>query len=99
MHFRVIDLSVDGRRAMLLDDEELRHVVRFAARGPERGARMSGRRAKLGAHVLVVGHPGVPMNARFESVACSQDEALVLMHPGPTAEPGACTRPPDREDT
>lgn len=92
MGFRVIDLSVDGRLAMLLDDEEFTHVVRFAGRGPEHGALLTGRRAKLGAHILVVGHPGVAMHARFESVACSQDEALILMHPGPA---GAPVRSPD----
>lgn len=79
--YRVVDLSVDGRLALLLGDDEHVHVARLPGCGLEFGALLTGRPAKLGAHVLVAQGPATPLHARFESVACSQDEALILMHP------------------
>lgn len=89
MRYQVVDLSVDGRLAMLVDADERVHVVRLAGSGLERGARLHGRRSKLGAHVLVAEGPGVPLHASFESVACSQNEALALMHPMGKGSDGA----------
>jgi hypothetical protein len=81
VHFRVADLSMDGSLAMLLDAERLVHVVRLAGGRLVRGSVLSGRRAKLGAHVFVEVGGLRPLHARFESVACSQDVALALLHP------------------
>jgi hypothetical protein len=79
--YRVVDLSADGRQALLLDTEAHRHVVHLRSTGLERGVLLHGRPAKLGEHVLVAARGGPALHVRFESVACSQGDALALMHP------------------
>lgn len=81
VHYRVIDLSVDGRRALLLDAANRVHVVHFERTSPERGVLLTGRLASLGAQALVAEGTGAPLEAVFECVACSQHEALSRMHP------------------
>ena len=93
MRYQVLDLGVDGHLALLLDADGRVHVVRLAGCGLERGALLSGRRAKLGAHVLVAEHQRVLLHGKFESVACSQEEALALMHPVGKGSTGFPTRP------
>ncbi|MCU0774329.1 MAG: hypothetical protein MUC74_07400 [Ideonella sp.] len=96
MRYRVADLSVDGSLALLIDADEHVHVVRVPASLLERGAILSGRRAKLGAHVFVDERHHIPLYARFESVACSQDDALARMHPAcitPKAATDVAPRP------
>lgn len=98
MRYRIVDLSLDGRRALMMDAEQQAHVVSLPRRGLERGTWLDGRPAKPGAHVLVVRGDGEALHVRFESVACSQQVALALMHPVDTGTPGVPAGP-SKHDT
>lgn len=93
MRYQVADVSVDGCLALLLDTDEFVHVVRLPVGRLERGAILSGRRAKLGAHVLVELGQRMALHAKFVSVACSQDDALSLVHPAGKGSSDAPTKP------
>lgn len=88
MRYQVLDLSVDGRRVLLRDAERQLHVMRHEGSPLARDELLSGRRAKLGAHVLIALNRGRPLHATFDFVACSQGDALMLMHPIAQRSPG-----------
>lgn len=94
MRYQIVDLSLDGRLALLIDANKRAHVVSLPGRGLERGARLDGRLAKAGAHVLVVNGHGAALSVRFESVDCSQQVALDLMHPVDKGSTGIPAGPP-----
>lgn len=89
MRFRIVDLSLDGCRALLMDSDRHAHVVSLPRRGFDLGEWLSGRPAKSGAHVLVVRDHGEALHVRFESVDCSQQVALALLHPVDAGSPSA----------
>lgn len=98
MRYRIVDLSLDGRRALMMDADRQAHVVSLPHRGLDRGTWLDGRPAKPGAHVLVVRGDGEALHVRFESVGCSQQVALALMHPVDTGSPGVPAGP-SKHDT
>ncbi len=81
MRYQVVDLSVDGHRVLLRDADLQLHVMHHQGHPLVREQVLSGRRAKLGAHVLIALDRGRPLLATFDSVACSQGDALALLHP------------------
>lgn len=90
--YQVIDLSGDGRRVLLLEASGPWHVARIRGLAPGLGDHLVGRQAKLGAHLLLGGVRRTPICVDFEAVACTQDQALLLMHP--TALPPDQSRDP-----
>lgn len=81
--FEVMDIGRDGDLVSLQDGGGQLHVARLLGVAPLRQDLLHGRQAKLGAHLLLAEGRGVPLQVRFEAVACSQDEALERMHPAP----------------
>lgn len=79
--YQVVDLSPDGRLASLIDADAALHVARLHGGSLNRGDCLRGDRARLGAHLLMMDAQHKPLHLSFESVRCSQDQALLLMHP------------------
>lgn len=90
--YQVVDLSPDGRLASLLDADAVLHVARLHGCALRREDRLRGDDARPGAHLLLMDAHGRPLHLSFESVGCSQDDALRLMHPVDAGNTGR--RPP-----
>ena len=92
IRYEVVDLSRDGTLMSLLDAAGQLHVARLRGAEVQRDEVLHGRPAKLGAHLLLAEGRRTPLRVSFESLACSQDQALALMHPAalmPVPMPGA----------
>ncbi len=83
--YEVIDLSPDGELASLQDADARLHVARLQGCHVRRGDVLHGRAAKPGAHLLLTDPRRMPLRVCFESVGCTQEKALALMHPVGTA--------------
>lgn len=79
--YSVVDLSRDGSIFSLRDQSGHLHVARVQGQMLDREAELLGREAKLGTHVLMAADTHVPMHVKFEAVACTQMQALALLHP------------------
>lgn len=91
IRYRIIDLSRDGSRMSLRDADGMLHVARLWM-PLLRDDILRGRRAKLGAHLLLMDGTNAPTHIRFEALACTQAQALDLLHPL-APEPIAPTMP------
>lgn len=95
IEYQVIDISGDGTLMSLQDDGGRLHVARIGdGTAPLREDCLLGRQAKLGPHLLLVGERRTPIRVHFEAVACTQDQALALMHPTANAVDLPLTPPP-----
>lgn len=81
LDYQVVDLSGDGHMVLLVDASGQLHVARIRGATPVREERLVGRQAKLGAHLLLAGARRTPICVEFEAVACTQGQALDLVHP------------------
>jgi hypothetical protein len=80
--YQVVDLSIDGFLAALQDANGQLHVARLMGCRLHRGDALQGSPASLGTHHLHLDARLAPLRLRFERVGCSQDDALLLLHPG-----------------
>jgi hypothetical protein len=80
--YTVVDLSRDGSRFLLQDPGGMLHVARADGLALLRDDVLLGREAKLGTHLLVTADTHKPLPVSFEAVACTQAQALALLHPG-----------------
>lgn len=89
IRYRIVDFSRDGSLMSVRDAEGLLHVARLWT-PLLRGDTLRGRRAKLGAHLLLTEGTNMPTHIHFEALACTQAQALELLHPSvPEAMPRA----------
>lgn len=88
IRYQVVDLSRDDALISLRDTAGQLHVARLRCAEVDREDMLQGRQAKLGAHLLLTEDRNTPLYLNFESLACTQEQALALMHP---AEPALQT--------
>lgn len=86
--YTVVDVSRDGRSFSLQDPGGTLHVARANGLAPACDEVLLGREAKLGTHLLVATDTRQPMHVTFEAVACTQAQALALLHPSAPASGG-----------
>jgi hypothetical protein len=79
IQYSVVDVSRDGSSVLLQDEHKALHVARVHGPTPDRNQVLKGRDAKLGSHILMADN--TPMRVEFLAVACSQLDALTLLHP------------------
>ncbi len=81
IRYQVVDLSRDGALMSVRDGDGRLHVARLRGAEVGRNDILRGRPAKLGAHLLLAEGRLALLRVSFESLACTQDQALALMHP------------------
>jgi hypothetical protein len=71
IRYQVVDLSRDGALMSVQDGDGLLHVARLRGAEVGRDDILHGRRAKLGAHLLLAEGRLTPLRVSFESLACA----------------------------
>ena len=89
MRYEVMDLSRDGALASLQDGAGRLHLAQLQGGALRRGEVVRGRDAALGEQRLLRVNRHALLQVRFESIGCTQDEALGRLHPvhGESARP------------
>lgn len=90
MRYEVMDLSRDGALASLQDGAGRLHVAKLQGGALCRGEMFRGPAPALGEQRLLRVDRHALLQVRFESIGCTQDEALGRLHPldGRSAPPG-----------
>ena len=81
MRYEVMDLSRDGALASLQDGAGRLHVAQLQGGALHRGEMVRGRAAALGEQRLLRVARHALLKVRFDSIGCTQDEALGRLHP------------------
>lgn len=81
INFTVVDLGHDGASFSVQDQHGQLHVARTSGLPPTVDGILIGRIPSLGVHLLVDSITSTPISVDFKAVACTQLQALALLHP------------------
>jgi len=83
IRYKVVDISVSGRRIALLDDAGSYHVAVIGSQTQEIGALIEGPSPRPGYSVLRSSLSGAIVRVIFMATDCTQEAVLERLHPKP----------------